>query len=86
MENQKQTEEGRLSGGADVSALLADYLPEDNFARQMQVTTRTTRNWRQQRIGPPWVQIGRAIYYSKPGILNWLKSAEVQPVRHRKAG
>jgi hypothetical protein len=61
--------------------LLADYLPERSFARQINQKLRTLWSWRTKGIGPPWVKIGKAVYYGKPGALSWIQSNERQPVR-----
>jgi hypothetical protein len=45
---------------------------------------RTLQIWRQQRKGPPWIQIGQTIHYPEDGTRAWLKTLEQQPVRSRR--
>jgi hypothetical protein len=50
-------------------------------AEELGVGVRTLRKWRQQRIGPPYIEVGRQIHYGDESRAAWLKSREVQPVR-----
>jgi hypothetical protein len=61
--------------------LLEDYVPEEEYCKELDVSDRKARQDRQRGIGPPFVRIGRKIYYSRNGILEWLKSLEHRPVR-----
>ena len=54
-------------------------------ARELNVTVRTLRKWRQLQIGPPWTEVGRQIFYSDASRAAWLKSHEVQPARELTA-
>ena len=65
--------------------LLEDYLSEEQFAEELGVSTRTLRNWRQQRTGPPFVTIGKRIAYARTSGLAWVQSQEQQPLRKRSA-
>jgi hypothetical protein len=65
-------------------SLLAGYLTEAEFAAEIKKSRRTLQIWRQQRTGPPWVQIGNTILYSEDGTRAWLKTLEQQPVRSRR--
>jgi hypothetical protein len=53
--------------------LLAGYLPDAEFCRQLRITTRTSRKWRQTGEGPPWVAVGGAIFYPADEFRKWLK-------------
>jgi DNA-binding transcriptional MerR regulator len=61
--------------------LLGNYLSEEKFAAELGVSVRTLRNWRQQRIGPPFTEIGKKKLYGKSSGLAWLRSQERQPAR-----
>jgi hypothetical protein len=61
------------------SGILAGYLDEPEFCRQLNITPRTARNWRQRGDGPPYVQIGRDIIYPIDGFRGWLKKREIDP-------
>jgi len=69
--------------------LLADYLTEHELAAELKEKTgtgsdRQLRNWRAQRIGPPWVKFGKIIIYPKNDFETWLRSQLQQPVRSRR--
>lgn len=65
--------------------LLQDYQTEQETARDLGVSVRTLRLWRQRREGPAWVKVGKRVVYAKRSILGWLESSEQQPVRRRRA-
>jgi hypothetical protein len=60
----------------DDSRLLADYLTEEELARELRVSPRTLLNWRQQRRGPPWTSVGRKVIYRKASSAKWLEANE----------
>lgn len=65
--------------------LLDGYASEGEFAKQLGVVERTTRNMRARGDGPPYVKIGNRVYYSVDGIRKWLESREIKPVRSRRS-
>ena len=64
---------------------IPGYTPEDETAKQLNVAVRTLRKWRQLGDGPPYVKVGRQVYYSDESCVAWLKSLVVQPVTQRNA-
>jgi hypothetical protein len=60
---------------------IPGYTPENETAEELNVSVRTLRKWRQLRIGPPYIAVGRQIHYGDESRAVWLKSREVQPVR-----
>jgi hypothetical protein len=60
---------------------ITGYTGEPETAEELNVSIRTLRKWRQLRIGPPYVEVGRQIYYGDDARAAWLKSREIQPVR-----
>jgi hypothetical protein len=60
---------------------IPGYTPESETAEELNVSVRTLRKWRQLRIGPPYVEVGRQIFYGNKSRAAWLKRREVQPVR-----
>ena len=60
--------------------LLDDFLSEKEFAKELGVSPRTLRNWRQLRVGPPFVTIGKRINYRRASGLAWLESQEHKPL------
>jgi len=60
----------------DYPQLLAGYIPEEEYARQRGVTLRTCQRDRALRQAPPYVIIGRQIYYNVESLRNWLQKRE----------
>ena len=60
---------------------IPGYTPEFETAEELRVSVRTLRKWRQLRIGPLYVEVGRQIHYGDESRAAWLRSREVQPVR-----
>jgi len=68
---------------------LDDYYTEDELARLVKKKTgkgtdRMLRQWRRQRIGPPWAYLGRFPIYPKREFGLWLRDQVQRPVRARK--
>jgi hypothetical protein len=63
------------------SVHIPGYTPESETAEELNVSVRTLRKWRQLRIGPPYIEVGRQIHYGDESRAAWLKSREVRPVR-----
>ena len=68
---------------------LDDYYTEDELARLVKKKTgkgteRMLRQWRRQRIGPPWAYLGRFPIYPKREFGSWLRDQVQRPVRARK--
>jgi hypothetical protein len=60
---------------------IPGFTPERETAEELNVAVRTLRKWRQLRIGPPYIEVGRQIHYGDESRATWLKSCEVQPAR-----
>jgi hypothetical protein len=65
--------------------LMADYISEHEAAPQLGQKVRTLRLWRAQGIGPPWIKIGKLVFYSRKGFGPWFASLEHRPVRSRNS-
>ena len=70
-------------GNATRVPLLQGYIDEQAVAAELCCTVRALQLWRQHRTGPPWVKIGRKIFYAREAFLAWVKSREQLPVRRR---
>ena len=60
---------------------IPGYTPEHETAEELNVSVRTLRKWRQQGIGPAYIEVARQFHYGDESRAAWLKSLEVQPVR-----
>jgi len=56
-----------------------DYYSEATLANELGCHKRTLKRWRNLHEGPPHTTIGRAIYYRREAVRDWLISREVQP-------
>ena len=64
-----------------VADIPGGYLPEATIAKQFKVQPQALRVWRRQGKGPPFIKVGRHIFYRAESLAAWLRSQEVQPVR-----
>ena len=55
---------------------LDGLLPEDETARELGRCPRTLKRWRDLREGPPFIRIGRQIFYRREAVRDWLLSRE----------
>jgi hypothetical protein len=65
------------------NVVLAGYIDEPSFARQIKQCHRTVQEWRRLGKGPPYTQIGREFYYRIEAAREWLLSGEHKPPRGR---
>lgn len=67
--------------GTSPIPMLDGYLPETEYARQRGVSLRTCQRDRALRQSPPYVVIGRQVYYRIDAIREWLLTRENHGVR-----
>lgn len=60
---------------------IQDLIPEPDFAAQRGVSLRTVQRERAQRIGPPFIKIGRKVFYRPAAIEQWLIEREQEQPR-----
>lgn len=59
---------------------IEDLIEETDYAMKRGVSLRTAQRERAQRIGPPFIKLGRKVYYRPAAIEAWLLAQEqVQP-------
>src|SRR5262245_16738097 len=68
---------------ADAIFLTADEVAE---RYRGEVSVGTLRNWRAQRLGPPFVKIGKSVLYPVQGLDEWDKKNLVVCRASRKLG
>lgn len=65
---------------------INDLITEASYADMRSVSVRTIQRERALRIGPPFIRLGRSIYYRPAAIDAWLLAQEqVQPRAMRGA-
>jgi hypothetical protein len=64
---------------------IQDLLPEAEYAAQRGVSVRTVQRERAQRIGPPFIKLGRQIFYRRQAIEAWLLAQEQEQPRAKQS-
>jgi hypothetical protein len=84
----------RLSPGSSSAspktAMLEGYELEAAMAEEFGESERTWQRRRYGRMGPPFILVGRRVYYRRAAVEKWLTSRErdfsdKQPARRRRA-
>jgi hypothetical protein len=57
---------------------LCDLVPEADFAERIGQSVHTLRTWRSRGLGPPFVKIGKKIFYGE-GARLWVLAQERDP-------
>ena len=58
-----------------------ELLPTDEAAGYVHHSPRTLIRWRVERTGPPYVKLGRKVFYRRKSLDEWLAGRERQPLR-----
>lgn len=71
-------------------SLRDTYLTEKQLAKELpKCTVRKLRTWRNLRVGPPWLKVGREVVYLKSSVEEWLRANQLvvprdqRPLRRR---
>jgi hypothetical protein len=70
------TSAGRETPDLPPTDILSGYIDEDEYARQRGISLRTAQRDRQLRKSPPYVVMGRQVYYRLESIRAWLLARE----------
>lgn len=65
--------------------VLSDKMTESEFAEEVGRSVRTLQLWRAQRVGPPFIRLGRQILYRRQAVQDWLASLEQEQPRARRS-
>jgi hypothetical protein len=76
------SDEGREVSTAPTSDFLDGFISEEAYAARRGVSLRTCQRDRQLRQSPPYVLIGRQVYYRIEAVRDWLLARE--HTGHRK--
>lgn len=68
------------------STFLADFVEEAEYARIRRVSVRTCQRDRHLRTSPPYIKLGRRVFYRAAAIQAWLISNETTPVEFGRQG
>lgn len=64
---------------------IEDLIPETDYAAARGVSLRTVQRERAQRIGPPFIKLGRMIFYRPQAIEQWLLAQEQTQPRAKQS-
>ena len=64
---------------------IQDLITEHDYAAQRGVSLRTVQRERAQRIGPPFIKLGRQIFYRPAAIEAWLLTQEQSQPRAKQS-
>ena len=67
--------------GDAMTILDEPLLDERVTAREVKVQKQTLAAWRNRNQGPPYVKIGRLVFYRASDIRKWLEGRVVRPGR-----
>lgn len=59
---------------------------EAELAEHAGVSPRTIKRWRDQRKGPPFIQMGKRILYRQGAVAEWLLANEQEQPRGKRIG
>lgn len=60
------------------SEVLDGFIDRFETASELQVGIRTLDRWRTAGLGPPFIKLGRRIYYSVDHLRQWLNELQQQ--------
>jgi len=58
---------------------------EAEIAARLRVVPRTLKMWRQLRVGPPFLKLGRMVRYSAADVNDWLATTVRLPITEQQA-
>ena len=66
--------------GADLRLKLG-LMSEDDLARALDVKVTTLQDWRQRKIGPDYVKLGKGTFYRRQDVEDWIAANVVATKR-----
>ena len=60
-------------------SILSGWLPREEVARQLKLTSETMQRWAREQRGPRFVKIGQDVYYSWTAVREWLEAQQLGP-------
>ena len=64
-----------------MESVLADKIPEQELADELDMHRETLARMRRARKGPPFIELKRRIYYRRAAVEKWLESLEQEQPR-----
>jgi hypothetical protein len=63
----------------DYSIDPSDLVPDTNAAQILRLKPATLAAWRAQRRGPPFIRLGRAIFYWRRDLIDYITANRHEP-------
>ncbi len=75
-----------MSTLAQITPSLRDsILTESELAKELpKCSVRKLRAWRNLRIGPRWLRVGREVVYMRSSVLEWMRENEIAVAREQR--
>ena len=67
-----------------MTALLDDYMDEEEFAKEIHKSKVTVRKMRARGKGPAYIKLGSLVLYKRTVAASWIESLTVKPPRARR--
>ena len=58
---------------------MSDLLDTDEAARLLNKPSATLTRWRFERVGPPWIKLGKSVRYRREDIDAYIMACRVEP-------
>jgi predicted DNA-binding transcriptional regulator AlpA len=65
--------------------MIENLMSEDELCKALGLTKPTLQTWRSLRKGPPWIKVGRNIFFDKQKVESWLQAQTRDPADLVKA-
>jgi hypothetical protein len=62
-----------------MTILDEQMLPEEEAAKALRVQKQATAAWRNRKQGPPYLKVGRLVFYYPSHLREWLQCRIVRP-------
>jgi hypothetical protein len=69
----------------DTDHLLAGYMTPEELAAELDMAVITLATWRMWQEGPPYIKVGRKVFYSRTTVKEWIASQVHKPLQARDA-
>ena len=57
---------------------MHQYAREAEVSKKLQISVQTLRNWRFQKVGPPYHKIRRAVLYDVREVGDWVEKQRIE--------
>ncbi len=61
-------------------------ISSDQLADDLGLSKTTPPTWRALRKGPPWIKVGKAVFYDQADVEKWLQSQRRDPAKLKRSG